>query len=69
MPEVIMQYEEYEGKMISLKRREELVRCGECAHYVDSGVKDVRMCEITLRVKSANGYCNESNRSNTNHDD
>lgn len=62
MPEVIMQYDINEGKMIALKRKEPLIRCLDCTHYVGSGVEGIRMCDITLRVKGINGYCNESER-------
>lgn len=57
MPEVIMQYEDYEGKMIAMKRKEELIRCDDCIHWymdADAGMA----CSFTNLSQPEDGYCN-----------
>ena len=41
MPEVVMQYDlDESGKMVNLRRKEEIVRCKECAHRDADGECD-----------------------------
>lgn len=49
----------------TIRKREELVRCGECIHLTNDRIcpRWERICELTGGGKAENGYCDEGERS------
>ena len=58
MPEYIMQYDLDEfGKLINARRKEELVRCKDCAKCVKDNAFHAYWCEGS--IVRPDGYCDE----------